>query len=241
MLDARRREVWNNLQPFASNHYYPDKAGAFTPEEIEGVDKWVDSLLGLQAEAVEKAVRKIEFSSRAKYKGSETYFNVSVSGTQSSYADICMMLESLHLRAGQKVIDLGSGYGRMGFVIGDKYPDVFFKGYEIVDARRAESSRVAQSWGWQNVSYETRDLGDVNFTPDVADVYFMYDPANNPTTEKILKDLRKVAEKRAIRIVAVDGTGRLSRMLPGRPWLKKQQTAAANYAKFPIVLYSAGA
>ncbi len=53
MLDARRREVWKNLQPFASNHYYPDKAGAFTPEEIEGVDKWVDSLLGLQAEAVD--------------------------------------------------------------------------------------------------------------------------------------------------------------------------------------------
>ncbi len=240
MIEPRRKDVWNNLQPFASNQYYPDTTGVSAAEDIEHVDKWVDSLLGLQAEAVEKAVRKVEHSAQPLYKGHETYFNVSVAGTQISYADIRILLIGLGLKPGDKIVDLGSGYGRMGFVVGDQYPEVSFKGYEIVAARREEASRVAAMWGWSQVSYETRDLGDPHLSPEPADIYFMYDPANNPTLAKILGDLRKISTRRLIRIVTIDGTGRLSRLLPKENWWKKTNEQATNTTKFPIVTYVAG-
>ncbi len=240
MIPSRRKEAWDQLKPFASNQYYPDEIGAVEADSLLSLDKWVDSLLGLESEKVEAIVRKTEFSSQPRYNGHETYFNVSVAGTQVSYADIRLILKSLNLQPGQQLVDLGSGYGRMGFVVGDQFPQVQFKGYEIVAARSEESSRVAHQWGWKNVSYETRDLGDPHFAPDSADLYFMYDPANNATTAKILKDLKAIASRRLIRIVTIDGTGRLSRILPCEKWLKKTGQHPTNTTKFPVVIFTAG-
>jgi precorrin-6B methylase 2 len=128
------------------------------------------------------------------------------------------MLSLLSPAVGSTVVDLGAGYGRMGFVLSRHYPDVSFVGYEIVEERVSEAKRCLEHHGCQNSEMLCEDLSAKEFQPTSADFYFIYDYGSRIAISKTLNDLRTIARSHPIVVV---GRGRLSRDLieQENPWL----------------------
>lgn len=117
-----------------------------------------------------------------------------VQALQTPYTEIRSILALLNPQKGEFVVDLGCGYGRMGFVVGMHYPDVKFIGYELVDERVQEGLRLLQQFNYPLSHIETRDLTDPNFVPATAQYYFIFDFGSAPAIDKTLEDLRSIAQ-----------------------------------------------
>ncbi len=120
-------------------------------------------------------------------------------GVQTSYSSILLALDRAHISPNARVLDLGSGYGRVGFVIGLLRPDISFTGYEYVDHRVVDSNIVARRAGLARVDFETRDLS--SFALPDADVYYMYDPFSRDTYATVLNQLIRAGQKKEITVI----------------------------------------
>ncbi len=108
-------------------------------------------------------------------------------GVQTSYSSILLALDRASITQGARVLDLGSGYGRVGFVLGLLRPDIDFTGYEYVDHRVRDSISVAERTGLTKTAYVTQDLSTCDLPK--ADVYYMYDPFSRETYAHVLNQL----------------------------------------------------
>ena len=122
-------------------------------------------------------------------------------GVQTSYSTILLALNKAHPRPGATVLDLGSGYGRVGFVIGYLRPDIEFIGYEYVDHRVQNSKAVATGAGFSRVEFFTQDLSARDFKIPEADVYYMYDPFSRDTYGYVLDQLLELGDLSPITII----------------------------------------
>ena len=139
-------------------------------------------------------------------------------GVQTSYMTLVLALETLRLPHGSKVIDLGSGYGRMGLVVGLLRPDLEFTGYEFVPHRVAASKASADHAGvGARVRFITQDLSLADFAIPAADAYYLYDPFTEETYVHVFSQLKEIGRKRDIAIVT---KGRAS------AWVAKALTGA---------------
>lgn len=120
-------------------------------------------------------------------------------GVQTSYSSILLALDRAQVPQGARVLDLGSGYGRVGFVLGLLRPDVSFTGYEYVDHRVQDSKAVAAKAGLANVDFETQDLS--HFDLPRADVYYMYDPFSRETYAYVLNQLIAIGRTDPVTII----------------------------------------
>lgn len=121
---------------------------------------------------------------------------------QSGYSTILTALQNLNLQPGNRIIDLGCGFGRVGFVVGLLRPDVDFKGYEFVKNRVDLAQHSSQRLGLEkHVNFFTCDLSDRNFHIPDAEVYYMYDPFNEDTYKYVLSQLVSVSRQHKITIV----------------------------------------
>ena len=124
-------------------------------------------------------------------------------GVQSSYATVLLALELAKSQEGAKWIDLGSGFGRVGLVIGLLRPDIQFVGYEFVSHRVTASEIAAARAGVSgSVSFKTQDLSEKAFAIPVADVYYMWDPFTRETYIHVLEQIRGYGRDRAVTILA---------------------------------------
>jgi hypothetical protein len=132
------------------------------------------------------------------------------------YSEIRKILGELAPGPGDTVVDLGAGYGRMGFVLHAHFPGVKFLGYELVAERVAEGRRVLRERGCANAELIQRDLWAEG--PAAAAYYFLYDYGARAAIEKTLGDLRAIAQGRPLTLV---GRGRAVRdaVERGHPWL----------------------
>lgn len=222
----------NNLFPLVleGSHSYAD-AQAHSSE--------VDRYLGLRVEAVEAALleksRKGSDMSQALSSQStdvQDWIGLPSKALLTPYTEIRLLLERLRPATNSTVVDLGAGYGRMGFVIGALYPQLSFVGYELVSARVEEGNRVLRQFSYSNVVLTNQDLTAPDFVPLEAEVYFLYDFGTRSAIEKALRDLQSIARRRGICVV---GRGRASRDAIERdhPWLS-QVHAAEHYAHYSI-------
>ncbi len=173
------------------------------------VDRW----LGLDTERIEAALG-------AKCpEGQEHWLGLPVRALLTPYTELRSLLERLGPRPGDTLVDLGAGYGRMGFVIARHFPGVSFIGYECVTERVQEASRCLKGAGADSrARMEIADLSDPHFLPVAAPYYFIYDFGSVSAIEKTLGDLRVVAR---LHPIAVVGRGRRIRdaIERGHPWL----------------------
>ncbi len=141
-------------------------------------------------------------------------------GVQTSYATILDILEHLQLPANSHVIDLGSGYGRLGLIGGLWRSDLQFTGYEFVAHRVDVSQKSAARTGLTaRVRFHEQDLGDPSFQIPAADVYYMYDPFNEQTYGQVLDRLLNVAREQPITIVSkAIGTSRFRDFAVDNGW-----------------------
>ncbi len=202
-------------------------------------DLALDFLLGLKMSQTEAKVPSSVGRSRgaavesalgdASWSGSGT---LSRSSLNTPYRELFELLEKLNLQPDAHVVDLGAGYGRMGFVLAFCLPEVRFTGYEIVSQRVQESQRVAKlhEVDPERVRFECRDLADPDFAPDDADLYFLYDPFNRDTLVKVMRDLQAVTRRRTIRIASRGKTGELQDYLAQTHWLRREGWIQTRHA-----------
>lgn len=209
----------------------------------EAVDRW----LGLRVEEVEYNLSKVGCRSRAPGSAGEhqqLWFGLASRSLLTPYVEIRTLLAGLAPKSGSTVVDLGAGYGRMGFVVARHHPAVKFIGYEYVGERVNEARRCLAKLDRSSISMVHADLSAPGFSPEPADFYFMYDYGTQKAIEKTLHDLRRISKTRPITII---GRGRHCRMaIESRHyWLAKKnplepEGRATVYVSDPSLIHAAG-
>lgn len=181
-----------------SSHTYTE-----AQEHAAAADRW----LGLDVEGVEARLPRDSL----RDTGHQLWVDLPVRSMLTPYTELRWLLARLEPAPGSTVVDLGAGYGRMGFVIARHHPGVTFVGYEYVASRVEEAGRCG-------ARLECADLAAPDFRPVPAEVYFLYDYGTRDAIEKTLEDLRRIARQRAL-IVAARGRASRDAIDRGHPWL----------------------
>lgn len=127
-------------------------------------------------------------------------------GVQTSYSTIVKVLEHLQLSEKSHLVDLGSGFGRVGLATGLWREDLRFSGYEYVghrvDAANASAERAGVS---ERVRFMQQDLSAPTFQIPAADAYYLYDPFCASTYRQVSARLSELGRKNQTTIIAKAG------------------------------------
>jgi hypothetical protein len=189
----------------------------------------VDAWLGLKTAMIEAMLVRENATSM---DSQQRWIGLPTQTLLTPYTEIRTLLQKLNPRPRETIVDLGAGYGRMGFVIGRHFPEVRFIGYELVEERVNEGVRCLAPFEFSNVQLRVADLKAAEFRPEPAEFYFLYDFGSRDSIEKTLQDLRLIARAHKITVV---GRGRASRDCIERqhPWLS-QIIRPEHHAHFSI-------
>ena len=187
------------------------------------LDSLIDLASGIQTKRISSDIQKQsrkEFNE--KHQGEETYSFAGPELLLTPYTEILNIFQGLGLKPGDRVVDLGAGFGRLGLAIAARHPGVSITGYEIVRERIAEGARVAKEWGLQDrVHLFEQNLADPQFHPEAGDVYFAFNPVSGATFDKILEDLRQVGLKSGKRFRFVLFGPSPFEKADAQPWLRE--------------------
>jgi len=201
-LDNERQEANNRLglrlRASPVQNQWPDNrpspSEVLLPSSVLRAFDLMDEVLSFNFDQAEDLARTNPNDERLYESGGR--------GVQTSYASLVAMLAYLQLPSGAHIIDLGSGFGRLGFLCGCWGGELRFTGYEFVDARVQGANATVERAGLQDrIAFEQRDLGSVEFKLPIADVYYMYDPFSPSTYLKILKQLNEMSFHHSIAVV----------------------------------------
>lgn len=176
----------------------------------------VDAWLGLEVDAAEAIV-----SANPNEQDQNLWRDLPAKTLLTPYTELRRILGLLDPQPGDLVVDLGAAYGRMGFVIAEHYPGTQFVGYELADARvNAGVAAMKQRHLPNLIRLEKADLSSLEFRPETARFYFLYDYGSRRAIQKTLDDLREISVTKKIRVV---GRGRAVRDAIERecPWLSQ--------------------
>jgi Predicted O-methyltransferase len=169
-------------------------AGAFLSLSLYRSFDGLDEIFGLNYQADHGMKTDLTIRERL-YEGAGV-------GVQSSYSTLLNTLRVIAPSQGSRFIDLGSGYGRVGLVVGLMRPDIDFVGYEYVGHRVDIAENIAHNLEInKHVQFLTQDLADSKFQIPDAEVYYMYDPFSEETYRHVLNQLIEVSKRRQITIV----------------------------------------
>jgi hypothetical protein len=192
---------------------------AYTLGQAQRHAAQVDAWLGLETEQIESELRA---QSRliGRMQDVEDWIGLPVQALLTPYLEIRSMLHELAPGDGSILVDLGAGYGRMAWILGEHYPSARFIGYELRPERVRESLRCLASRSYPNVQMIEADLAAPGFLMPEADFYFMYDFGSRFAIDQVLGKLQAVASHRPITVI---GRGRSSRDAIERshPWLSQ--------------------
>lgn len=133
--------------------------------------------------------------------GERLYFSAGV-GVQTGYSNLFESIDRMSLKPGHRVIDLGSGYGRLGYLLGYLFSDVTFTGYEFVLDRVQDGNANLTHLGLSSrIQFLQQDLSSDQFRLPWANVYYMYDPFTPATYEKVLAQLVENSRLGAFKII----------------------------------------
>jgi hypothetical protein len=134
--------------------------------------------------------------------GGERLYEGAGVGVQSGYSTVLTALNHLQLSGSSRFVDLGSGYGRVGLIVGLLRPDIDFVGYEYVPHRVQISSKTAERLHLHDhVKFHVQDLSLEEFAIPEAEVYYLYDPFSEETYAHVLNQLIQISRHKAIVIV----------------------------------------
>jgi len=167
-------------------------------------DSAVDKLLGLDPETVIDYERKNqcdpEFALNPRIR--DSWVGLASNVLNTSYQDLFDLLTALNLPAGTRVVDLGSGFGRLGLVIGLGFAGLEFTGVECWQHRLQAAQEIAKKMQMSNVHFEHGDLLSGDYQIPEADIYFSYLTSSDPQSLKsILEKLIQTHNRNYFRLV----------------------------------------
>ncbi len=172
--------------------------------EAKAHSKLIDDLLGLKCDEIEDALFE-ENKHSLFLPGQEFWYGLEIQSLQTPYSEIVEMIQFLKPKAGDRWLDLGAGYGRMGMALGFVEPEIHFIGYEYVQSRVDEGNRIFSEWNLSLAKLKQQDISRDDFDLESADLYFLYDFGSKEDIFKVLEKLRILAQKKSIQVV---GRGR---------------------------------
>jgi len=134
--------------------------------------------------------------------GKETWVGLDPQVLQTPYLFFFDVLQRLNLPKNSKIVDIGSGYGRFGFVLRAVRPDIIFKGFELVKERAEEGRRVLSKLKCQNSHIFQTDVTEDSFLFENADAFFCYDFSSAKNIELVLNKLFITCKSKKIPIIA---------------------------------------
>ena len=146
-----------------------------------------------------------------------------------SYSIIRDMYHMLNVQPQTPLVDLGCGYGRIGFY-GALLWNQSLHGIEIVPERVAEARRVQQEVGLHSLSFEVGDLLTVAW-PNVSH-YLLMNSDFPSVVPPALERLREIAQSRPITVASVSSSNEALRT---QPWLQEHVPDCPS-AKLPVCL-----
>jgi precorrin-6B methylase 2 len=154
------------------------------------------------------------------FETDERLYQKSGVGVQSGYSTIILALNAIDIKPGTKMIDLGSGYGRVGLVCSLIRTDIEFIGFEYVPHRVEISNKACLDLGLQDtLNFQTQDLSSESFIIPEADVYYMYDPFSKDTYKSVLKQIVDISKRKDITVVTKgNGRGLLEELSSENSW-----------------------
>jgi hypothetical protein len=184
----------------------PDSNASYEDEKkhSEIVDRW----LGFQFDQSEKFF-PLENIETWRSKGVQTFL--------TPYSEIRNILKKLAPQPGETIVDLGAGYGRMGFVLAKHYSSCSYLGFEVVKERVVEANRVSAQWK-QPFLLEVADISQPDFFLPKAEVYFLYDFGHREQIQIVLEKLQGISMGKSFRFVGRGGRVR-DLIQKKHPWL----------------------
>ncbi len=166
------------------------------------------------------------------HAGHQTWVGLDPQVLNTPYHELLELVAGLALRPDDLVIDLGAGYGRLGFVLHALHPRVRFLGHELVRERVDEGNRVLRLHGCTNAELMVQDLTSLEFLPPVAQFYFLYDYGKVEHIRRTLKQLAAIADHSRFTVIA-RGKGSRSIIDLEHPWLScAQDQVEQNYSVY---------
>ena len=185
----------------------------------------LDALLGLAVAKTSKAIGdQLANSPPHEWAGEHVWQEPGETGhPMTGYADALAMFEHLQLPDGSVFCELGSGFGRLGLIIGLLYPRLIYRGYELVAPRvEAAQQAHAQLNLGDHVQFQVSDLSAWSaLAADDADVYYVFCSFSEETGKHVLEELRKVAKRKTIQLVL--NIGMYGFEPCETPWLKRRE------------------
>jgi hypothetical protein len=218
------------MSPYLFHPAEPFPLESMSYRDAQAHSEQVDGWLGLRIREVERKL--LEGRGKSKSREQENWIGLAPQTLLTPYTELRAMLSFVNPLEGSKAVDLGAGYGRLGFVLARHYPMVDFIGYEVVEERVLEARRCLENHKCSKAVMFCEDLSAPDFVPASADSYFIYDYGSRSAVVKTLNDLRLIAQTRPITVI---GRGRLSRDLIEleTPWLS-QVNPSSHHGNFSI-------
>ncbi len=189
----------------------------------------IDQYFGLRVNETEETLYQVARSLRPDgnlsnlghvlHDGHQTWIGLKPETLQTPYHELLKLCEHLRPQKDEVLIDLGAGYGRLGLVLHYLYPEVFFKGYELVSERVEEGNRVFKNLGCDKAELFCQDLTK-DFIIPKATYYFIYDYGKVAHIRQTLKQLEAFTDSHHFKVVA-RGKGTRSIIEHEHPWLSQ--------------------
>jgi len=169
--------------------------------------KHLDKTLGYRISKIEhkllqkyRAYDVISDDSNRKqhYQGTQTWIGLHPQALQTPYNDIYDALDVLkNLDSSidvEHIVDIGSGYGRVGLVMNSLFPKAQFTGFEVLKKREIEANRVYATLDVANCRVVNQDVLEEDFKLPSAQVFFIYDFSEREDICQILDQLSQRIE-----------------------------------------------
>ncbi|MCP4915034.1 MAG: hypothetical protein GY909_18090 [Oligoflexia bacterium] len=131
---------------------------------------------------------------KTHFVGTQTWIGLHPQVLQTPYCDVYKILKLFKNLT--HVVDIGSGYGRVGLVLSVLFPKAKFTGYEIVKQRVNEGNRVLSLYDLDNSEIKLEDVLSDDFNLPEADLYFIYDFSEKEDIERTLKLIKSKMNKK---------------------------------------------
>lgn len=180
-------------------------------------DECLDRILGLN----ERKVKTELFGKNLKalYRNEDIYLDLDPEDLFTPYRVLVQISEHLKLKAGDTLVDLGSGLGRVGIALGLLNPKLNFIGLELMKERHQQAQAASKHLGLSGrIKFVCGDLSRTMIP--AASHYYLFNPFSYLTLRRVFQELYRNAEKKKIRVLMAQ-VGRPPRMVKRHPWLKQ--------------------